>query len=191
MGANTEVLQATVSSGYMRAIYNGALSTGIKKAQLDPLIQNDTKNLDIGTRRYSADSLFNILELAANHTHNPSIGILLGSQIRPERRLDVIYAASFCQNLKQAIELNIHYQPIIQSIGQTEIHVDGKIGRCTWHSEFADRPGMTILKQAIFTGYASIGRWLVWADRLPIVKWLSSIRHRKTWKSTTMFLAPI
>lgn len=175
MGVKTDTIEASVSSGYVRAIYNGALSIGIDKARLDPLIQNNTKNLEIGTRRYPAESLLEMLELAAEHTQNPSIGILLGSQIRPERRLDVIYAASFCQNLKQAIELNIKYQPIIHTIGRTELNVNDDIGRCSWCSEFADRPGLTILKEAIFTGYTSIGRWLVWVDRLPIVK--MAFRH--------------
>ncbi len=175
MAQNTINRQATVSSGYIRAIYNGALNLGINKSQLDQILNHDTKSLEIGTRRYPAETLLKLLELAAEHTNNPSIGILLGSQVRPERRIDVIYAASFCQNLKQAIELNIEYQPIIQSFGQTRLMLDGAFGRCVWQTDFDDRLGVNILKEAIFTSYATIGRWLVWVDRLPLVK--MTFRH--------------
>lgn len=177
MGVTQKHNQATVSSGYIRAIYNGALNIGIDKSQLNDIIDHDLKNLEIGTRRFPAEALLEILELAADYTQNPSIGILLGSQIRPERRLDVIYAASFCQNLRQAIELNIEYQPIIQSIGHTRLTLEESVGHCVWYSDFPDRMGVNILKEAIFTSYASIGRWLVWADRLPLVK--MTFRHKQ------------
>lgn len=158
----------TVSSGYVRAIYNAALSVGIDKSRLNALIDGNVKDLEIGTRRFQPQALLAMFELAAHHLGAPAIGVKLGSQVRPERRLDVIYAASFCQTLGEAMALNIAYQPLIQSLGRTTLERDGKFGRCVLRSDFPESTGFNIFKQTVFTGYASIGRWLVWMDRLPI-----------------------
>lgn len=160
----------TVSAGYVRAIYNAAISVGIDPSRLSEILGDDLKSMEIGTRRYAAEVLLELFELASGHLNNRAIGVIFGSQIRPERRLDVIYATSFCQNLGRAIELNIHYQPIIQTVWQTDLEVDGNEGRCKMSSDIADRPGLNIFKETIFTSYASIGGWLVWAKRLPIKK---------------------
>lgn len=158
----------TVSSAYVRAIYNAANTVGIDPLRLQAVLGDDLTNLEIGTRRYPAEVLFELFELAATHLNSPAIGVAFGSQIRAERRLDVIYATSFCQTLREAIELNIAYQPLIQTIGKTSLEIKGDLGRCVWSTSTPQRPGLNIFKEAVFTSYASVGSWLVWADALPI-----------------------
>lgn len=171
MGAQTlHNNKPSVSSAYVRAIYNAAVAAGIDLKDLGSILGGDVKSLEIGTRRYAPSVVLEMFELAARHLNSPSIGIAFGAQIRPERRLDVIYATSFCQTLRQAIELNIAYQPLIQSIGRTRLEINGDSGRCVWTTEAPPRVGLNILKETIFAGYASIGRWLVWADSLPILQ---------------------
>lgn len=158
----------TVSSGYVRAIYNAAQTVGIDPLRLHAILGENLKDMEIGTRRFPAEVLFELFEIAARHLNSKTIGAAFGSQIRAERRLDVIYATSFCQNLREAIELNIAYQPLIQSVGQTYLRMEGDLGHCIWNSSSSDRLGLDIFKEAIFTSYATIGSWLVWVDTLPI-----------------------
>ncbi|NNE58960.1 MAG: AraC family transcriptional regulator [Hellea sp.] len=158
----------TVAAGYLATFYKGALAAGVEQSALDEIIGGDPASLTIPTRRFPAAGLLRLLDLAVAQTGKRTIGIDFGLNLRPGPRIDVIYATTFCHNLREAIELNSAYQPLIQQIGRTRLVVDDRGARLIW-TPFWDAPElMRLFTEVAFTGYASIGKWMVWADEPPV-----------------------
>lgn len=158
----------TVSSAYLKSFYMSALQFGVPKKNLPDLPDGGIAGLDIRTRRYPAQTLFDVIGAGYQHTKDPSIGLRFGLNLRPERNIDVIYALTFCQDLREAMELNIAYQPLIQQIGSTELLVTDEAATCIWTPRADNTDLMPFMTEAAFAGYASIGRWLLWINDPPI-----------------------
>jgi len=145
-----------------------ALHFGVPKDVLPDLGKDGTAGLDDQTRRYPADIMFELLNSSYEHTNDPAIGLKFGLNLRPELNIDGIYALTFCDDLGHAIELNIIYQPLIQQVGTTTLIRTETSARCVWKPHNYDSQGIDLFIEAIFAGYFSIGRWLLWTDDPPL-----------------------
>lgn len=159
----------TVSAGYLKAIYDGAMAAGVDKSRLSAIPGLSEDSLAKEPQRFPAGTLLAVFKLAADHTEDRSIGARLGLGVRPVRQIDVIYATTFCETLLEATELNFAYQPLIQEIGQTHLEIDGPVARCVWTPHIDDIETNRFITEAVFTGYAMISRWLLWAQS-PMLK---------------------
>jgi AraC-like DNA-binding protein len=73
-----------------------------------------------------------------------------------------------CETLQDAILLNARYQPINQSAGKTDLFCDSAYAVMRWQCNTPDHEWMRPLTEAVFAGYARLGRWLTWRDLQPI-----------------------
>ena len=162
------ITNPTVSSAYLKSFYLSALQFGVPKANLPELPDGGLKGLDVRTRRYPVKTFMDVIDAAYRHTKDTAIGLRFGLNLRPERNIDVIYALTFCENLKEAMELNIAYQPLIQQIGSTELVITDNRASCIWKPHNPDQANMGFMTEAVLAGYASIGRWLLWTNDPPI-----------------------
>jgi len=163
-GAARMLNESTVSAGYLTAIYMGVLNLGISEAEISAIPGLSVEARLKRPQRYPAQALIDLFQLAADHTGDLSIGARLGMGIRPVRQIDVIYATTFCDTLMAATELNFKYQPLIHEIGQSSLEIEGDMARCVF-TPFVDDPNVTcFVTEAIFTGYALISQWLLWAQ---------------------------
>jgi len=173
-GAANSLTGRTVSAGYLKAIFGGALALGVNKSDLLAVSGLTPSSLENSPRSFPANALLAILDKVARHTKNPAIGIVIGQGVRPVRQIDVIYATTFCDDLLEATKINFAYQPLIQEIGQTRLEIDGEEARGVWTPHVEDAR-IRYLVETIFTSYASIVRWMMWSET-PIIKSLN-FRH--------------
>ena len=160
----------TVSSGYLRSIYQSALSFGLSETRLNTLLNAPVESLEMSTYRFPYDVLMSIFEYAAEVTEDPAVGLRFGRNVRAERRIDTIYSTTFCRNLEQAIEINIEYQPLIHTMGRTRLEYQGTQTYISFDPVIPAREGRRIFMDAIFTSYVSIGQWLAWSMESPVTE---------------------
>lgn len=83
-------------------------------------------------------------------------------QFRPATFRDVGYALAAASLLREALEINIQYQPLTQEVARTRLEFTKTEARLLLDPAFADAEAMRRVTEAILAGYASIGRWLLW-----------------------------
>ena len=176
MNGATNFDDRTVASGYLGAMYRSALDMGVPRDRLIDIHGFDEKGLRVGIKRYPVSVLMELLKRSAEALGNESIGVELGLKLRPERRIDVLYALTFCRTLREALDLNFTYQPLIQEIGTTKVVDRGEMSALVWTPHFNDLERQRHVTGAVFAGYASIGKWLLWAERPPLEQ--ARFRHR-------------
>ena len=157
----------SVSSAYLKSFYFSALQFGVSREEL-PELADGVKGLDTRTRRYPTQIFLDVMQAAYDKTGDLAIGLRFGLNLRPERNIDVIYALGFCNTLKAAMELNIAYQPLIQQIGTTKLVIQNDTAKCIWTPHIDEGEKLRFMTEAVFAGYASIGRWLLWTSEPPI-----------------------
>ena len=161
-------LSPTVSSAYLKSFYQSALQLGVLKSELPEIPDGWVEGLDVRTRRYPTQLLLDVMQAGYKKTGDLAIGLRFGLNLRPERNIDAIYALGFCNTLKDAMELNIAYQPLIQQIGVTKLVVTDEFAKCIWTPHKHDFETLRFMTEAVFAGYASIGSWLLWTNNPPI-----------------------
>jgi len=157
----------TVAAAYLGAMYRSALDMGVPRENLIDIPGFDENGLRIGIKRYPVGVFLELLQRAATFLNNDSIGIELGLRLRPERRIDVLYALTFCRTLKESLTLNLKYQPLIQQIGITELENRGDVSALVWKPHLDRFEGQAYVTGAVFAGYVSIGKWLLWSETPP------------------------
>ena len=110
-----------------------------------------------------------LINAAVQGSGDPTIGLKIGVDFRPETLLDLGYAFPFCQNLREVITLNAQYQPLIQTIGRTRLTMRGDSAWLDWYPNYSDTEFHRYFVEMIFAGYATIGRWLLWGDENPVL----------------------
>ncbi len=158
----------TVAAAYLKSFYKSAIEFGVRKELLPDIPNGGIKGLDHKNRRYPAQLLLDVIGASKKQMDDPALGLRFGLNLRPERNIDVIYALAFCHDLKEVIEFNIAYQPLIQEIGRTRLELTEKHAKCVWTPHIDGLENLPEFVEAIFAGYASIGRWLLWTTDPPI-----------------------
>lgn len=153
----------TVSSGYLRSVYYSAKSFGLDENKLRDILGAPENTLEMRTYRFPYETLMAIYEYTADALNDPAVGLRFGRNVRAERRIDTIYATTFCRDLEQAIQLNIDYQPLIHTMGRTRLSRQGNQVVVGFDPAIPYREGLRIFMDAIFTSYASVGQWLAWS----------------------------
>jgi len=152
----------TVSRAYFTSIYTGALDLGVPETVLKPVVKKVNAQ-----DRYPVNSLLSIFQISADYFNDPYIGIRLGAAVRPVKDMHVIYAVTISEDLQSGLELNLHYQPIIQQLGRTLMHKTGNTVQFVFKPA-GDDPRIVYFTQALFAGYVNIGKWLLWAQESPV-----------------------
>ena len=158
----------TVSTGYLANIIESAVAAGAPSAPLYTLVPGGKAGLDHPDKRFPAELTASVLNTAADLTGIDSIGLRVGMQFRPATFMDVGYALAAASTIREALEINIRYQPLTQEVARMRLEIERKEARIVLEPAFPDAEKMRRVTEAILAGYASIGRWLLWDQARPV-----------------------
>ncbi len=167
----------TVSSTYLQAFVYGAAKMGMDKSVLLDRIPGGENTLNNPVRRFTTKILIDILNYSVEKTQDRTLPLRIGLNFRQENFLDVGYAMPFASSLQEVIDLNEVHQVLNQQIGRTGVTIDDGNAHLHWTSYSGDIHYEKYYTEAIFAGYASLGRWLLRSQDNPILK--MRFRHEK------------
>lgn len=166
----------TVSTAYLSNYIESSIALGAPEAALYQLVPGGRAALRHPDARFPIPLMADVLNKAAELTGIDSIGLRVGMQFRPATFLDIGYALAAAGTIKEALEINMRYQPLTQEAARTRLEVDRKEARITLDPAINDPELMRRVTDAILAGYASIGRWLLWDQERPVAA--ITLRHK-------------
>jgi AraC-like DNA-binding protein len=179
----------SVSTSYLASLIDGSVALGAPADALYALVPGGREAVQQADRRIPVDVLAPVLNAAAEATGLDSIGLRIGVQFRPATFLDVGYALAAASTIREALEINMHYQPLTQEAVRTRLEVCGKEARILLDPAFPDAEDFRRVTEAILAGYASIGRWLLWDQVRPVVA--VEFRHARPCEETCAYYASL
>ena len=159
---------ATVSTGYLANIIESSVAAGAPAEPLYELVPGGRAGLNHPDKRYAADLTAVVLNRAAELTGIDSIGLRVGMQFRPATFMDVGYALAAASTIREALEINIRYQPLTQEVARMRLEVERREARIVLEPAIKDAEHVRRVTEAVLAGYASIGRWLLWDQGRPV-----------------------
>ncbi len=166
----------TVSTAYLSNYIETSVALGAPAEALYELVPGGRAALNHPDKRFPVPLMAEVLNTAAALTGIDSIGLRVGMQFRPATFLDVGYALAAAGTIKEALEINMRYQPLTQEAARTRLEIAGREARIILEPAIADAEFMRRVTDAILAGYASIGRWLLWDQEKPVAS--VTLRHR-------------
>jgi len=157
-------------------IYNSCLTFLDDKTALRSLVPDGEKYLENPSRRFDGQIAPKIFNRTVEISGDCNIGMKVGTAFKPETLLDLGYAFPFCKNLREVIKINRKYQPLIQQVGRTSLSFENNSAWLAWHPNYNDPEFHRYYIEMVFTGYANIGRWLLWGDDNPVLS--MHFRHK-------------
>jgi AraC-like DNA-binding protein len=167
----------TVSANYLKSAYDAALALGANEDDLQNTIGLEVHRLKRPLARIPNTVFINLLNVASKSAKLDGIGVSIGAGFRPSTFLDVGYALTFCKNIRQVMEVNGKYQALTQRLGTTSLNSQGGATQIIWTPTNDVVAKERCVSEAVFAGYATIGRWLLWQHNHPIVS--MSFRHAR------------
>ena len=158
----------TVSNAYLSNFIESSVALGAPAEALYALVPGGRAAFSHPDTRFPAELTATVLNAAAELTGVDSVGIRVGMQFRPATFLDVGYALAASSTIREALEINIRYQPLTQEVARTRFEMTRTETRIVLEHSFPDAEAMRRVTEAILAGYASIGRWLLWDQERPV-----------------------
>ncbi len=155
-------------------VFENCLQLGADEAILLKILPDKRIELENPSKRFNSRLAPLILNKTVEQTGRQTIGLEVGTLFRPATLLDIGYAFPFCSNIREVMAINHAYQPLIQQIGTTELHVDDSSAWVRWFPHYTDIEFHRYFLELLFVGYASIGRWLLWGEENVVL----SVRFR-------------
>lgn len=159
----------SISSRYMQSFVDGCTHAGVPREVLLSRLPDTARPLDhpghhLPGHHLPGEALLDLLEEASALSGRSDIGLFCGQRLRPDSFLDIGYGVVASATLREALEFNIRYQRLTQTLGTMALIVDGQGARITWAPAIGDDERMRPVVEAVFAGYAVIGRWLTWEN---------------------------
>jgi len=161
-----------ISSSYLKMVLRGCcglVSDETDIQTLRNLLPDDGHNLNNPTFRYDRHMVGKLLNTTRDLTHDSATGVKVGMTLRPEGFMDIGHAITLCDNLRSVLELNETFQPLNQELGKTRLEIIGDSAWLKWTPLYADKDFYAQMVEMVFSGYACIGRWLLWGEDTPVL----------------------
>lgn len=175
----------TVSTAYLSNFIETSVALGASSEALYDLVPGGISAFNHPDARFPAMLTAAVLNRAAELTGVDSVGLRVGMQFRPATFLDVGYALAAASTIREALEINMRYQPLTQEVARTRLEFSGSEARIVLEPAFPDVEEMRRVTDAILAGYASIGRWLLWDQDRPVAA--AQFRHAEPSPETCSF----
>ncbi|WP_430428494.1 AraC family transcriptional regulator [Parasphingorhabdus sp.] len=150
------------SAQYTESYFTTCTGLGLPAERLLDILDAPEMAFKNPLHRFSCDAILDMIAYAQEQTGHKSIGLLAGTNFRPSTFLDVGQAFISAESLRHALKVNAKYQRLTQQFGQTGLDVDRKSARVTWTPYIEDPERLRPITEAVYAGYVSIGRWLLW-----------------------------
>ncbi|WP_262696493.1 AraC family transcriptional regulator [Kordiimonas aquimaris] len=155
-------LKPTASCQYTHSYFSTCVDIGAESHRLLDILGQGSQPFDNPLRRFECDAILDMLHYAQEKTGVKSIGSISGRNFRPATFLNVGYALISANSLRHALSVNARYQRLTQEFGKTALEVGKDSARVMWHPYINDAERMRPVTEAVYAGYVSIGRWLLW-----------------------------
>jgi AraC-like DNA-binding protein len=175
----------TVSAAYLSNLIESSIALGAPADALYGLVPGGKAAFSHPDARFPASLTASILNAATELTGIDSVGLRVGMQFRPATFLDVGYALAAASTIREALEINIRYQPLTQEVARTRLEIDRTEARIVFEPALPGAEAMRRVTEAIMAGYASIGRWLLWDQERPVAA--VRFRHARPCQETCDF----
>jgi len=175
----------TVSTAYLSNFIESSVALGAPSEALYDLVPGGKSAFSDPDARFPAMLTATVLNRAAQMTGVDSVGLRVGMQFRPATFLDVGYALAAATTIREALEINMRYQPLTQEVASTRLEFSRSEAWIVLEPAFPDVEEMRRVTEAILAGYASIGRWLIWDQDRPVAA--AQFRHAEPCPETCAF----
>lgn len=166
---------AEVAGRYLRAFFDTCEENGADADALLKTLPAPSSLADMESQRFHGHVLLDMLAVAEDNTGDGALGLKCGQALRPKTFHEVGFGVMACGTLREAIAFNARYQRITQTLGKTWLEVDGDEAVLVWEPVLECVEYVRPLTEAVFAGYAAIGRWLTWQQDLTMFQ--MSFRH--------------
>lgn len=160
--APIEKIVHTSSAQYCESYFSTCVEIGANPKALLDILRAEASCFTSPLRRFECDLILDMIAHAQATTGHRSIGLMAGTHFRPSTFLDVGQAFISANSLRHALQVNAKYQRLTQQFGVTGLDVDRKSARVTWTPYIDDAERLRPITEAVYAGYVSIGRWLLW-----------------------------
>ncbi|MGB3470337.1 MAG: AraC family transcriptional regulator ligand-binding domain-containing protein [Erythrobacter sp.] len=152
----------TASSHYTESFFTTCVELGVPAEELADVVGALEPYFENVLERFECDRVLDMIDYAQAKTGNCSIGLSAGTRFRPSTFLDVGQAFISASSLRHALAVNARYQRLTQQFGTTRLDVDRRSARIIWTPFTSDAERLRPITEAVYAGYVSIGRWLLW-----------------------------
>lgn len=159
---------ATVSTEYLSNLIECSVALGAPSQALYDLVPGGRQALAPVAARFPAELTALVLDTAAALTEMDSLGLRVGLQFRPATFQDVGAALAAASTIREALEINFRFQPLLQEVTRTTLELDRKDASIVLAPAIADPAVMRRVTEVVLAGYASIGRWLLRDQEHPV-----------------------
>lgn len=159
---------STVSALYLKRIIEACIGRGASAEAIYALLPKGAAMLKNSSLRIDGEIFIDILHSAIRTSGDKDFVLKIGESLRPDSLDDVGYAITFCDNLRDVMRVIAQYQSISQGFGTSKLVVGDKVARIYWTSSHPDTMRYAPYVDLVFSGYATVGRWLLWQSRNPI-----------------------
>jgi AraC-like DNA-binding protein len=167
----------SASAQYTLSFYTACVDIGADpKTILDMLGTTDSEFTN-PIRRFSCDSILDMLTYTRELTGHKSIGLECGQNFRPDTFADVGLAVISTQTLRHSHIVNAKYQKLTQQFGTTAMDVKGQTARILWEPYIDDPERLRPVTEAVYVGCVAIARWLLWDENAEAL--VVKFRHAK------------
>lgn len=160
--------RSTFSGRYVQTIIKVAELSGAQARPLYTFVSASEDALNDPLFRVDSQRVIELMHHCIGLTGRTDFGLLVGSAFKPGTFDALGYAVMCCETLRDAILLNARYQPINQTLGNTSLDTEEHFAIMRWVAREDDHDWLRPITEAVFAGYARLGRWLTWRDRQPI-----------------------
>jgi len=154
--------EKTASAQYTQSFFATCVELGVDSSRLAAILEASPPYFRNPLERFGCENVLEMLAFAMRETGNRSIGLSAGTRFRPSTFLDVGQAFISANSLRHALAVNAKYQRLTQEFGATRLDVDKRSARVVWSPFTDDAERLRPITEAVYAGYVSIGRWLLW-----------------------------
>jgi AraC-like DNA-binding protein len=131
---------SSVSAGLVKSYWQFAEQAGMSRAELLRAAGLDATKLDDGAMPISRDAMNGIVHALSLHTRDPALGMRL-AEVAEMRMLGFWgYVLMSCLTLRQRVQLQMHYQRLLDHGGRIGLRVEGDQAVLDWHLDVPTRP---------------------------------------------------
>lgn len=165
-----------MSSGLIEVYIDNCISFGAPARKLYELVPGGEAGLVDPGRRFPADLVPRLLNLAAEETGIDSIGLKVGAKFRPASLMEVGYALAVARTIEEALDLFVRFQALGQEAVRMRFEMAGEECLVRCERALPGRNGQRRLIEAVFAGYLTVGRALLRDPGFPASR--IQFRHR-------------
>lgn len=162
MGQSRKALKHSISAQYAESLFKTCTDLGVAPDKLYNVLNASKTDFSNPLERYDCDAVLDMIAYAQTKTGNRSIGLLAGKNFRPSTFVDVGQAFISANSLRHSLAVNAKYQRLTQQFGNTHLKVEKNIARVLWTPYIEDAERLRPITEAVYAGYVTIGRWLLW-----------------------------